>query len=239
VATKAPQKGVIRPLAPPPHKGIIRPLTAVPGGVAAPSGGTPTPAPFTPDAQYLASAAQAAFQRHQQIEQLNQEGANDKTNLTTAINRLLGDVPKARQGINEGANKEGLFYSGQLTKRLNDYEQQVQRAQDDLNTGFGQRDQARQAAITALQQGAPLDNQQLLAEAAGRQIGTDTTAADAGALAPPASSAPAPAAAPTLALTAAQKLIQGRGNVTKTIPAPGGVIHVHANGQRIFVPTRR
>lgn len=203
------------------------------GGAAPGAAAAPGPAPFIPDAQYLAAAAQAAFQRNQQIEQLTQEGATDRTNATTALNRLVADAPQQRQGIREGANKEGLFYSGQLTKRLADYEQNLQRAQDDINTPLSQRENARQAAITALRQGAPIEDAQMLADAAGRQIASDTTAADAGALAPPAPSTPAPAA-----VSAAQKLIQSRGPVVQTIPAPGGVIKVHANGQRVFVARR-
>jgi hypothetical protein len=146
---------------------------------------------------------------------------------------VITDAPQQRQGIRQGANKVGLFYSGQLTKQLNDYEQALQRSQDDLNTGFSQREGARQAAITALQQGAPVGDAQLQAEAAGRQITGDTAAADVGALAPPGPAAAAPPGAP--APSAAQKLIQSRGGVVQTIPAPGGVIKIHANGQRIFV----
>lgn len=219
-AAPAPPKGVQRAPTPPPSsypalppstypiapaKGVLRAPTppSAPGAAAAAPGGAPAPGGFIPDAEYLAAAAQAAFQRNQQIEQLNTEGANDKTNFNTAITRLLTDVPKQRQAIREGANKEGLFYSGQLTKRLGDYEQALQRSQDDLNTGYGQREGARQAALTALQQGAPLDDAQLQAAAAARRIAADTVAADAGALAPPAVAA-TPARA---AVAAAQKLM--------------------------------
>lgn len=236
-AAAGPVKGVPRPA---PIKGVIRPASntiTAPGAAAPGTGGAPGGGGFVPDAQYLAEAAQRAFDRTSQINALNDQTTQDRSATDEAIRRLLGQVPQDRQNINQSANKEGLFYSGQLTKRLDDYEAAVARQRGDINTDFQNREDARAAARAAITNGAPLEEAAALAQAVPRQTARDTAAADAGALvAQPFSSGGGGGAA---TLTATQKLINSRGPVTQTIPVPGGVIKVHANGQRIFVPRRK
>lgn len=183
-----------------PPKGL--PAGTPPMAAPAPSQGAPTsggPAQIVPDAQYLAEAAQRAFLRTQEMTRLNQETADDKTNTQTAINRLIEQMSGDLTKINEGANKEGLFYSGQLSKRRGEYEQGVQRQRSDLETGLQQRENARVNARTAIEQGAPLDEAIALAAAGERQVSRDTAAADAGALV--ANPAPAPRPAPVTVAT--------------------------------------
>lgn len=183
-AHPAPAKGLpaVAP-APGPAKGVVRPAAPATGSTAGAGVPATQPAQFVPDAQYLAEAAQRAFERTTAINSYTQQGQQDQTNTQTAIGRLLERVAGDRSTINQGANKEGLFYSGQLTKRLDDYEKAVQQSKDDLSGGYSQRQDARAAAIAALQQGAPLEEATALEAAKSRQVGRDTSAADIGALA--------------------------------------------------------
>lgn len=164
-------------------QGQVGPAKGIPAGTA--PGTAPTaggPAQIIPDAQYLAEAAQAAFQRQTQIDAFNQQSQQDRGNRDEAIRRIIEKMTPDLQSINEGANRQGLFYSGQLTKRRDDYNKAVERQKGDLNTGFQQREDARTAAIKALNQGAPLEDAVALAASAGRQVTSDTAAADANAL---------------------------------------------------------
>lgn len=203
---------------------------AAAGGAGAAAGG----APITPDAQYLAEAAQKAFLRTQQLTALTQESQDDKTNTQTAINRLLENAVSDRVKINEGANKEGLFYSGQLTKRLGDYEGQLERAKGDATTLLGQREASRLVQRNTIEQGGPLEDAVALALAGQRQTGRDTIAADSGALVPNVGGGGAPQAA----------AISGLGGFTvkntskKDSQGRSGSYHIYPDGRRVWVPRR-
>jgi hypothetical protein len=182
-----PAKGVARPPAPgqpPPQTPPGQPQA---GGAQAPGGG------FTPDAEYLAAAAQRAFERKAALDALGSQASTDKGDTSEAIRRLLAGAPEQRQGIKQGANRAGLFHSGQLGKRSDAFEADLTQRQGDINLDFQRRENARIAARQAIESGAPLEEAAALAEAATRQIERDTSAANAGALAPtPGPAAPAP-----------------------------------------------
>lgn len=164
------------------------PVPAAPGGPpqASPPGMPQAPqAQFTPDAEYLAAAAQRSFDRQQALQALTSQGETDKTDTKEAIRRLLADAPEQRNQIKVGANKAGLFYSGQLGKQLNEYEADLTQRQGDINLDFQRRESARAAARRAIEQGMPLEEAAALAEAATRQVERDTAAADARSLVPP------------------------------------------------------
>lgn len=171
--------------------GVTPPRTPTAG--AAPTAGGP--AQLVPDAQFLAEQARAQFERQTQIDQYASQSRDDVTNTQEAIRRLLQEVPDSRNTIKGGANKEGLLYSGQLGKRLDDYQAGVTRQQTDLNTGQQQREEARAAARAALERGASIDEAAALAALAERRIGVDQTDASLGALAPTQQPAQPPAAA--------------------------------------------
>ena len=181
----------------PPAKGVSRP--PVPGGVPGQSPpGQPEQGPggFTPDAEYLAAAAQRAFERTTALQNLTKQGETDKGDTQEAIRRLLGQAPEQRQQIKQGANRAGLFYSGQLGKQMDAYNAELTQKQGDINLDFQRRENARIAARQAIESGMPLEEAAALAESASRQIERDTTMANAGGLA----ATPAPAApAPTVA----------------------------------------
>jgi hypothetical protein len=146
----------------------------------------PNPAnQFAPDAQYLAEAAQRQFDRIQAMNALTSQAGSDQNDTSEAIRRLLAGAPEQRQTIKQNANRQGLFYSGQLGKQLNSYEADLTQRQGDIQLDFDARERARAAARAALEQGAPLEEAAGLAEAAARQVQRDTDAAAVNALAPP------------------------------------------------------
>lgn len=158
-------------------------------GSSTPTGATPpgAPAQVIPDAQYLAELAQKQFERTTATNALNSQTDDDKTTTAEAIRRLLQRVPEERQQISQTANRQGLFYSGQLGKRLGDYQAEVTRQEGDFTGDLGRREAAREAARQAIAAGRPIEEAALLAAAADRQIGRDQDAAAAGTLvaAPP------------------------------------------------------
>jgi hypothetical protein len=230
--------------APAPVKGVDRPLSAPEptpvAGAAAPPAGTPAAggsAQIVPDAEYLAEAAFKAFERTTQINSLTDEGKNDRSDTAEAIRRLQQDAIQGRQAIREGANKEGLFYSGQLTKRQGDYDTAVTRTTGDLSTQLQHREDARTAGIQAIQQGAPLENAIALASAGTRQVGRDTSAADLNALIPN-PGVPAAQAVPTVKLPGAAAPAADKAQ-PRVVPGNGGVWHVYPDGHKVWVPKRK
>lgn len=227
-----------------PAKGTVRPTEQAPGAATAPPQASPSGAPtsgatITPDAQYLAEAAQRAFERTTSLNELNAQTKDDQTNTQTAIARLLENVGKDKQQINESANKAGLLYSSTRQNASNDYEKSVTRAQGDLNTSHDQREAGRIRARTAIEQGAPISDALGLAQNAARQTVTDAAAADVGALTAPMSAAPAPtqvAAINQLTGSGAQPAA-AKGYTTQQ--GQGGVWHIYPGGRRVWVPARR
>lgn len=166
---------------------------AAPPAAPRPAAGGGGPHPIVPDAQYLAEQAQRQFERQQQINAYNAQTKDDQTNTQEAIRRLLGKVGDDRSNISNQANSQGLFYSGQLGKRLGDYQAEVTRQQGDLTTGQSQREAAREAARQAILQGRSIEEAAALAAAADRQVQRDQADAAAGILTAADTSAPAPA----------------------------------------------
>ena len=136
-----------------------------------------TPAVFAPDAQYIAEAAQKQFDRTNQVNQLNADADTARTMHQEAVRRLMEPVPEQRQQISQQANKQGLFYSGVLGKRLSDMEAAVARQRADLQASHDAEQRAREAARTAILNGATLEDAALQAAAVERQITRDQEAA--------------------------------------------------------------
>lgn len=155
---------------------------------------------FTPDAQYLADAALRAFNRRQKLSELDTQSSQGRQDLQTMIRRLGEQRVKAVQSTRQGANKQGLFYSGQLGKQLGDVNKSYAQQQGDARQQFNRDEAARQAARTAIEAGAPLEEASAAAAATDRQIQRDQDAASANGLVPnqPASTGAAsrPAATP-------------------------------------------
>lgn len=145
------------------------------------------------DATYFSEAALRAFQRRQRKQELDTEGSYDRTDLGESIRRLAEQRGETLQGTKETAAGQGLFYSGQLGKRLGQVETDFTRRQGDMQRDFDRREAGREAARAAIDSGAPLEEAAAAAAATDRQIQRDTEAADAGTLAR--NPAPKPAAA--------------------------------------------
>jgi hypothetical protein len=148
------------------------------------------PATYTPDAQYYAEQAQRLFQRNQQLASFDTAHTRDTTQLNEALRQMREQQPLDQGKAKVGASKAGLFYSTALGNQLGSIAKTYAQRQSQAQTQYAQAEQARAAARAALQQGYTLDDAAARAAAIDRQIGRDTSAADAGALVAETSNAP-------------------------------------------------
>lgn len=236
-ARQAANAGPAKGLTPGQLGGVPQAAGGTGGAQASGTPGTPasTPATFAPDAQFLAEAAQRAHQKATALTRLSQETSDDRTNTATAINRLLENAIKDRGQIDEGANSQGLYFSGQRDKRRGDYEEGLTRAKGDAQTAFDQREAARISERSAIEQGDPLDEAAARALAIQRQIGRDTNAADLGALVPNIASPTAAAASAALPGVGKPRVIETNRRDSK---GRRGVYHEYPGGRRVWVPVR-
>lgn len=167
------------------------PASAAPSAAAAPQD-----APLVDDAAATVARAQDLFQRGQQLGELDTQGRYDKEDVAEALRRMAGQRPKDQQNTREGANQQGLYYSGTLGKRLDDLAVDYARREADQQRDFQRREEARKAARAAIESGAPLEDAAISAALAERRVAGDTTAADAGGLVPEQMPKAAPPAAP-------------------------------------------
>lgn len=126
---------------------------AAPGGAAPPNpGGEPR------DGTYASTIAQNIFTRTQGRAGLERSDKRIGEDRTSALAQVARNYALQRQNINEGSNKEGLFYSGVLGKRLGDASsvnrdqnlsidrpadralEDNQTARTDLDTQYGKQD---------------------------------------------------------------------------------------------------
>lgn len=177
-----------RPLAPG-APGAPAAAGATGGGGAAGSGGAQA-ATFTPDAAYNAAVARLQFNATNSVADIDREQGFADSALATAKGRLAAERPKVEQSTREGANQQGLFYSGQLGKRLGDVATDFNQREADLQTEYQNASQSRAAARDAILRQQELERQIAYQEAADRQVARDTEAASQGALAGPAIGAP-------------------------------------------------
>lgn len=162
-------------------------------GVPAP-GAAPAapPAPDARDSGYFGDVAKAQHQRDQTISGLNQQGAYDTADVQEALRRLGAQRPQDESSARVGANKQGLFYSSTLGNKVADIATSYSRQEGDINSAFTRREADREAARQAALTGYTDTEGDALRAAISRAVGSDTQAADAGALAPPtAAGAPA------------------------------------------------
>lgn len=155
------------------------PGAPAPSAPAAPSAGG---GELADDAQAAAARAQALFERSQRISALQQQGSDDATDLAEAVRRMREQQPKDEQSAKESRNRQGLFFSGILGKQLGDIATQYTRRQADEQTAFDRRQAARAAALSALEQGAPIDDFAITAALADRATARDQQLAGSGSL---------------------------------------------------------
>jgi hypothetical protein len=154
------------------------PAVAASGGPTAP----PDAGELGDDAQAAAARAQALFDRNQRIGQLQQQGVYDSQDLAEALRRMHEQQPKDEQQTREGANRQGLFYSGQLGQRLGDLTTQYARREGDQQQNYQRREAARVAAIDALNQGASVEDAGITAALLDRLTAGDVEAAGSSSL---------------------------------------------------------
>jgi hypothetical protein len=214
------------------------------GGGAPPSdgGAADGDTPFAGDSQYFADLARRNFEVSRQQAELRQQSAYDRTDLQEALRRMALKQTDDRQSTKEGANKQGLFFSGHLGKSLGDLDTAYARQQGDAQQGFDRREAARQAASAALDQGYSLDQAAGLAASADRKVQSDNEAALAGYLAPE----PTPAQKP-VAATGSKQAVGAQRAVTTTgfnrkrnqrygvVNRGGAIFHTYAGGRPVRV----
>ena len=135
----------------------------------------PPPAPrapyqWTPDAAYNAAVARLAFNRDEGIRQIDERQGYANADFAEASRRLGLQRTGAEKQTRETANRQGLFYSGQLGKRLGDVAASFTRQQGDLQRNKDRDDAARRAARQALIDGYTLEEAAARAEAVARGL---------------------------------------------------------------------
>lgn len=214
-ATVPGRGGIRRPVRPP--AGIRAPRAPSAPGAPKPGAAAAPAAPVAPDPRdstYWQNLAKLQFTRNQQQAQLTQEQAYADTDFAEAVRRRLGQKVEDVQNIRQGANREGLFYSGQLGKRQGDYEVDFQRREADAQTAYTRANAAREAARQALAEGYSLDEAAAMAEAVDRQSARDLASPPD----PPGAAAAPPAAVAPGRVAARPRGSSGRRQPTTTTP---------------------
>lgn len=162
-----------------------KPKPAAAGGQPAAGGGAPAQSQFNPDAAYNAAMARLGFDRDTSIAGLQQQQQYAQIDFDEQTRRLNEQLGKNRTAVTEGANDEGLFYSGQLGKRQGELTVTHERQVGDLRREKERADAEIAAAIKAIQDRYNLDEGEQRLGAVGRQVERDGEAAAAGGLAAP------------------------------------------------------
>lgn len=197
--------------------------------------------PFAPASGASAAAAQAApdptspmdstlagwmathqAARDQQLAANEQQGTANLANYQEALRRLNQQQPIEEQGQRQSYNKQGLFYSGHLGQSLGRLAQSYTERRADQRSGYDTTENARLAARGAISAGYNVDEAAARAEAADRQIGSDTTAAGSNALALDPNAAPAAPAVKTAATTVRRPRAPAVSRVVQSV-APRGM----------------
>lgn len=140
------------------------------------------------DSQYASGVARLLYQTKRQRDDLGRQGRDDQADFDTMLHRMARDRATSLQNQNHQANREGLFYSGQLTKRRGDTERQYGEKEQDARTDLDRRATARASALNDLGTvvadpnsplgyrgtgGAAFDLQDMFSSAVGRQLERD------------------------------------------------------------------
>jgi len=196
-----------------PVKGGVLKVPANNAGLA-PSGPTAQPGVLTPDSEYFTGAAQRQFNLTNDLAANDRQGTELAAARDEALRRLADQQPKDEGAQRVSANKAGLLHSTTLGNAMSDLAQAYVRQRSDVQSTYDREEGARVAARKALEAGAPLEDAAAMAEAAGRQIGRDSTAAAGGTLVPnPAMKSPArkvPAVTPKILRPKRRRVTMGR-----------------------------
>jgi hypothetical protein len=228
------------PQFPAPAKGVPGQFTYAPGA-AAPGGGAPA-APAAPpavpsplDSQYGSDVAGILFGNKNQRDDLSRQRSQGTEDFNTMLARMADARAKDLQAQNYQANREGLFYSGQLGKRRDETSKGYDQQQQDAQTSYDRQQTALQQALDRLGT-VSADASSPLGYTGTGQAGLDIANAYSGAIgrratldqgytppAPaPAPAAAAPAAAPAGAIKIAKSAAHGGARWVYRQNAAGG-----------------
>lgn len=247
----------------------FRPRPLAPAASTTPSAGggeaAPAPAIKTPDPRdsIFGFGVNGLIKSNQsQRDALKVQGEQATQDFNTMLQRMAENRANDLLAQNYNANKQGLFYSGQLGKRRDDVEKGYKQREDDARTSYDRANEARAAALDQLgtlvvDPTSPLGYSgtgdaftqlaQLYGEAVGRQAHQDASGGGdlAAALSLPApADQPAATSAPPLAATAPTVTSSGPQATTGSVKvaksaAHGGqrwVYHLSASGK--WIPVR-
>lgn len=132
------------------------------------------------DPQYWDAIQQNNYTRDSGLANLAQSDSYANTDASTSLDRVARQYAQARDNASVAANKQGLFYSGTLTKRLGDLDQSQLDSSTDITTHLARALAANQGSRQGLidQYGDPLvagsygiQGSSALVAAAGRHVG--------------------------------------------------------------------
>lgn len=109
------------------------PKVMPPSTPAAPIAIAPPKPPDPRDSGYFSQLAQNLFMRDSRLADIGRQEGYLKADNETAIKRLAKRESDDLYGANVGANKAGLFYSGQLGKQRGDIQLGYGQQRDDVN----------------------------------------------------------------------------------------------------------
>ena len=134
------------------------------GNTAVTPGFTPPPAPPAPkppaptlqpprdprDAAYNSGVAGLIFNNTNQRNDLNAQLSQGTQDFNTMLSRMADARAKDLLSANYAANKQGLFYSGQLGKRRGEIEKGYSQRQSDAQTAYDRQQAALNQALARL-----------------------------------------------------------------------------------------
>ena len=131
------------------------------GTAAVAPGYAPPPAPKPPaptfqaptdvrDSTYNTGVAGLLFNNKNQRDDLNRQLGQGTEDFNTMLARMADARAKDLLATNYGANREGLFYSGQLGKRRGDVEKGYSQQESDARTSYNRQQEALNQALQRL-----------------------------------------------------------------------------------------
>ncbi len=152
---------------------------------------TPQPGQADPrDATYWSQLAKLKFEDEQEYSKVEQEQARANSNYAYATEQAIRNRLGQQRGLGEQAMRGNLGASGWLNRTEGEETTQYTAERAKAQLSKEQEDQARLAAMHALQEGWGIDSAALLAEAAGRYAAGAGAEAENGEPEPSASSGP-------------------------------------------------
>jgi hypothetical protein len=122
-------------------------------GAAAPAAAAPAPpaaAPDPRDSTFNTSVAGLLFNNRNQRQDLETQNGQQAEDFNTMLARMADNRAQDLLAQNYAANKQGLFYSGQLGKRRDTVEKGYDQQKQDAQTAYDRGVQARAEALNRL-----------------------------------------------------------------------------------------